>query len=327
MRAFALIAVIFAAPPACAAAGPAFPLPQRPVAAIVSPTWGDSARRDAAREAEQIAGRLKLRPGMTVADIGAGSGYDSLRLARIVGPGGAVIAEDVTSRYLQTLRASADARRIGNIRIVVGSTGDPKLAPASIDAAIMVHMYHEIERPYELLYNLAPAFRRGGLLGIEEADRATEVHGTPPALLTCELAAVGYRQLSLAPMAGGMGYFAVFAPPAPGRRPAPERIRACRGEPQLDRRTVTVLERPGRRRSSPGWPGSRLIRTGMRWTILVKLPVPGSNGSSENCEPEPGAKLSTSPFSGRPGRASTSIVAGWPTSIRSTWVSLKFAVT
>jgi SAM-dependent methyltransferase len=224
-----LLAVFAIAPPARSAPMPAFPLPQRPVAPIVSPTWGDSARRDAAHEAEQIARRLRLRPGMTVADIGAGSGYDTLRLARIIGPGGSVIAEDVTARYLQALRASADAQRLGNIRTVVGSPGDPKLPPGAIDAAIMVHMYHEIERPYELLYNLAPAFRRGGLLGIEEADRATEAHGTPPALLTCELRAVGYRPLSLAPMQGGMGYFAVFAPPEPGHRPSPKRIEACRG--------------------------------------------------------------------------------------------------
>jgi SAM-dependent methyltransferase len=229
MKAFALVAVILAAPLARAASPPAFPLPQRPVASIVSPTWGDSAKRDAAHEAEQIASRLRLRPGMTVADIGAGSGYDSLRLARIVQPGGAVIAEDVIARYLQALRASADSQRLTNIRIVLGSPGDPKLPPGSIDAAIMVHMYHEIERPYELLYNLAPAFRRGGVLGIEEADRATEAHGTPPALLTCELRAVGYRPLSLSAMQGGMGYFAVFAPPDASHRPKPDRIKACRG--------------------------------------------------------------------------------------------------
>jgi SAM-dependent methyltransferase len=229
MKAFVLVPVTLAALFARAASPPAFPLPQRPVADIVSPTWGDSAKRDAAHEAEQIASRLRLRPGMTVADIGAGSGYDSLRLARIVRPGGAVIAEDVTARYLQALRASADAQHLANIRIVLGSPGDPKLPPGSIDAAIMVHMYHEIARPYELLYNLAPAFRRGGALGIEEADRATEAHGTPPTLLTCELRAVGYRPLSLSAMQGGMGYFAVFAPPDVRHRPPPDRIKACRG--------------------------------------------------------------------------------------------------
>jgi SAM-dependent methyltransferase len=227
--AFALAGGALAAPLDRAAAAAEFPLPQRPVAGIVSPTWGDSARRDAAHEADQIAQRLRLHPGETVADIGAGSGYDTLRLARIVAPGGSVVAEDVTARYLQALRASADARHLGNVRIVLGTPGDPKLPPGSIDAAIMVHMYHEIERPYELLYNLAPAFRRGGLLGIEEADRPTEVHGTPPTLLTCELQAVGYRPVSLAQMQGGMGYFAVFAPPDPDHRPKPGQIRACPG--------------------------------------------------------------------------------------------------
>ena len=93
----------------------------------------------------------------------------------------------------------------------------------------MVHMYHEIQHPYTLLYNLAPAFRRGGLLGIEELDRATQYHGTPPALLTCELQAVGYRRVSLAPLAGNLGYFAVFSPPEPGARPSPDRIKPCRG--------------------------------------------------------------------------------------------------
>ncbi len=223
-----LLFLILASPLVGWAAPPAFPLPQRPVAGIVSPIWGDDGFRDAAREVDQIAGRLKLRPGQTVADIGAGSGYDSLRLAKIVAPGGSVIAEDVTPAYLETLKTSAAARHLGNIHTVLGAVGDPKLAPRSIDAAIMVHMYHEIQRPYELLYNLAPAFRPAGRLGIEELDRPTEQHGTPPALLTCELRAVGYRQLSLAPLRGGLGYFAVFAAPGAETRPSPEHIQACR---------------------------------------------------------------------------------------------------
>jgi SAM-dependent methyltransferase len=227
-----LAAMTLAAPWAEAAASPsapAFPLPQRPVADIVSPTWGDRATRDAAHEVEQIAGRLGLRAGMTVADIGAGSGYDTLRLARVVGPGGRVIGEDVTPGYLRALREAAAAAHLKNITTVVGSPADPRLPPSSIDAAIMVHMYHEIAQPYALLYNLAPAFRSGGRLGIEELDRPTEAHGTPPALLVCELTAMGYRKLSLSPLRGGLGYFAVFAPPPPGARPPPERIKPCRG--------------------------------------------------------------------------------------------------
>jgi SAM-dependent methyltransferase len=197
---------------AAAAMAAAFPAVQRPVADIVSPTWGDAATRDAADEVGQIATRLAIRPGMTVADIG----YDTLRLSNVVGPAGAVVAEDVTAAYLATLRASVTTRGPRNVRIVVGDPGDPKLPPRSIDRAIMVHMYHEIARPYALLYHLAGAFRPGGRLGIEELDRPTQNHGTPPKLLTCELNAAGYRTVSLAPLKGGIGYFAVFAaPPAP----------------------------------------------------------------------------------------------------------------
>ncbi len=196
-----------------AAATADFPAVQRPVADIVSPTWGDAATRDAADEAGQIAARLGIRSGMSVADIGAGDGYDTLRLSKVVGPTGLVVAEDVTASYLATLRGTLATRRVRNVRVVAGDPGDPKLAPGSIDRAIMVHMYHEIRRPYALLAHLAPAFRPGGQLGIEELDRPTQNHGTPPKLLTCELNAAGYRTISLAPLKGGIGYFAIFAPP------------------------------------------------------------------------------------------------------------------
>ena len=226
-------AVLVWAQPPLAPLGPAgapdarFPRPDRPVAGIVSPTWGEAEVRDHAAEVRQIAARLSLRRGQTVADIGAGDGYDALRLARLLGPDGRVIAEDITAGYLQALQAKAQAQHAANIVYDLGEAGDPRLPPRSIDAAIMVHMYHEIAQPYALLYNLAPAFKAGGRLGVEELDRPTAAHGTPPALLACEIKASGYRQLSSAPLTGGIGYFAVFAPPATGERPDPSRIRPC----------------------------------------------------------------------------------------------------
>jgi ubiquinone/menaquinone biosynthesis C-methylase UbiE len=190
----------------------------RPVASIVSPIWSNPERRDQAHEVEQIAARLALRQGMTVADIGAGSGYDTLRLAKVVGPRGHVVAEDVTPKYLSELRSTVSAAGLKNVTVIGGSAGDPKLPPRSIDAAVMVHMYHEIQQPMALLAALAPAFRAGGRLGIEELDRPTVDHGTPPKLLVCELAAAGYRLVQMSPMIGDIGYFAVFQPlsaPAP----------------------------------------------------------------------------------------------------------------
>ena len=93
----------------------------------------------------------------------------------------------------------------------------------------MVHMYHEIEQPMGLLAKLAAAFKPGGRLGIEELDRPTQAHGTPPKLLTCELAAAGYRLIDLQPLAGDIGYFAVFASPAAAKPEAATAARACRG--------------------------------------------------------------------------------------------------
>jgi len=162
---------------------------------------------------EQIATRLALQPGMAVADIGAGSGYDTLRLSKVVGPRGRVVAEDVTPGYLSDLRSAIVAAGLKNVTVVSGAPSDPRLAPRSINAAIMVHMYHEIQQPMALLAALAPAFKAGGRLGIEELDRPTQAHGTPPKLLVCELAAAGYQLVQMSPLTGGLGYFAVFQPP------------------------------------------------------------------------------------------------------------------
>ncbi len=198
----------------------------RPVAPVVSPSWGDARQRDRAGEVFQIARRLGLKPGDAVADIGAGEGYDTVRLSRLVGPRGAVFAEDITPDYLVRLRAAVKALGLANVKVIQGEPGDPRLPPRSIDAAVMIHMYHEISAPYALLGRLARAFRPDGRLLVEDLDRPTAAHGTPPRLLTCELAQAGYRLVSLAPLTGGLGYAAVFAPPRPGARPP--QVGACR---------------------------------------------------------------------------------------------------
>jgi SAM-dependent methyltransferase len=201
-----------------------FPAAARPVAPIVSPSWGDSGQRDSAREVAQIAGRLHLRSSDTVADIGAGQGYDTLRLARLL-TSGRIIAEDVDPAAMQALGAEAARRRMRNVVIALGEPQDPRLPPRSLDAAILVHMYHEIAHPYAFLFNLAPALKPGAKVGVEELDRPTAAHGTPPSLLRCEFAAVGYRLQELRPLHGDLGYFAVFE--APDHAPEPQRIRAC----------------------------------------------------------------------------------------------------
>jgi hypothetical protein len=89
-------------------------------------------------------------------------------------------------------------------------------------------MYHEIAQPYAFLYNLAPALKRGAPVGIVDLDRPVGQHGTPPELLRCELAAVGYREMAFHALTGDAGYLAIFSPPAPAERPKPEALPPCR---------------------------------------------------------------------------------------------------
>lgn len=206
----------------------AFPEPDRPIAEIVSSTWSSGPDRDQADESGQIIRALGVAPGMAVADIGAGSGYHALRLSPAVGPQGRVYAQDVTEAYLVELRRELARRGIANVEVVVGAADDPRLPPGSVDRAILAHMYHEIAQPYALMWNLVPALRPGAKVGIVDVDRLPEHHGTPPDLLKCELAAVGYRQTDFITLDGGVGYLAIFAPPATHARPAPGDIRPCR---------------------------------------------------------------------------------------------------
>ena len=206
----------------------AFPKPDRPVADIVSPIWHDEKERDAAGEPEQLVRLLGIGPGMTVADVGAGSGYYVARLSPIVGPHGRIFAEDVMPEYLRSLRKRVGDLGLHNVTISRGEPHDPRLPPASVDIAILVHMYHEIAQPYGLLYNLVPALKPDARVGIVDAFGPTSRHGTPPGLLECELAAVGYREIRLDRLVGSDAYLAMFAPPSIAGRTRPEAIVACK---------------------------------------------------------------------------------------------------
>jgi SAM-dependent methyltransferase len=212
-----------AARPAKEALGPVFPAPDRPVADIVSAAWSDEQSRDNAGEAERVFRLLQVGPGLSVADIGAGSGYYTSRLAAAVGPGGKVYANDIIPDYLARLRRRMSSEAQTNVQFILGDAGNANLPPASVDIALMVHMYHEISDPFGLLWHLHEDLRPGGRVAIIDANRPTARHGTPPALLKCELEAAGFRQLSFNNLANG-SYLAVFAPTA---RPEPSKIRPC----------------------------------------------------------------------------------------------------
>ena len=213
------------APAAPGLAAERFPKPERPVAGIVSDQWSSEDSRERAGEAAKVMDLLDVRPGMAVADIGAGSGYYVGRLSRRVGPEGRVFAQDVERRYLERLRQRVSRERLGNVDLILGEPHDPRLPPRSVDLALLVHMYHEIAQPFGLLANLAPAMRPGGRVAILDVDGPIQAHGTPRALLSCELAAIGYREVAWHWVEGRSVYLAVFEPPA--EPPEPERIVPC----------------------------------------------------------------------------------------------------
>jgi ubiquinone/menaquinone biosynthesis C-methylase UbiE len=203
-----------------------FPSPDRPVATVVAPAYSNEARRDRLGEAERVLDRLGIRQGMRVADIGAGDGYYTVRLARRLGEGATIYAEDIDREYLQRLERRLRREQLSHVQIVRGDPRDPKLPRAAIDLAILSHVYHEIENPYEFLYRLWPALDAGARVAVVDVDKPTEHHGTPPALLQCEMAAVGFRQVDFTDLAPADGYLAVFAPPE--ALPAIATIRPCR---------------------------------------------------------------------------------------------------
>jgi SAM-dependent methyltransferase len=222
--ALAVEPVIALAPPGEPAA--AFPAPDRPVASIVSPIWSSEDERRSADETGQVFGLLGIKPGMRVADVGAGSGYYTMLLARAVGPQGEVFAQDIMPNYLAALKKRVLNAKLTNVRVGLGEEHDPRLPAGALDAAVLIHMYHEIAQPYALLFNLAAAMKPDSVVGIVDLDRPTDEHGTPPDLLRCELAAVGYREAGFCKLRGGVGYIAIFKPPM--QAPSPSAIVPCR---------------------------------------------------------------------------------------------------
>jgi ubiquinone/menaquinone biosynthesis C-methylase UbiE len=207
---------------------PAFPAADRPIAAIVSTRWSNEEARDRLQEARAVMDKAGIGAGMTVADIGAGEGYYTIRLSQRVGPTGRVLAEDIFPAVRDILAERVARERLDNVSVRLGEPADPKLPANSFDRVLMVHMYHEIAEPYAFLWAMRPALKPGGRVVVVDANRPTRNHGTPPKLLRCEFAAVGYRLVEMQPMASAGGYLAMFE--AAGERPAPERITPCRDD-------------------------------------------------------------------------------------------------
>lgn len=189
-----------------------FPPPSRPISSIVAPRWIAEHLRDGTGEVDAVVQTLRIRRGQAVADIGAGDGYYVAKLSPLLGDSGRLLAVDVEPRYLALLRRRVTQNGWRNVDVIESLPHDPLLPGGRVDVALLIHMYHEIEQPFGLLYHLAFSMKPGGLVGVVDADGPTDRHGTPPRLLRCEFEAMGYTFVRRTTLRDG-AYLATFRAP------------------------------------------------------------------------------------------------------------------
>ncbi|MEO6153808.1 MAG: methyltransferase domain-containing protein [Croceibacterium sp.] len=202
-----------------------FPRADRPVSKLAGTTFSTEEQRDDRNEAMTVMDLAQIRPGMTVADIGAGEGYYTIRLAERVGKDGRVLGEDIDLDAMSRLANRIEREHLDNAYTKVGTPIDPKLPENSFDRIFLVHMYHEVGEPYAFLWRLRPALRQGGQVIVVDLDRPTDRHGIAPQLLFCEFAALGFRLSEFVRKPELAGYYAQFT--ADGTRPEPDQIKPC----------------------------------------------------------------------------------------------------
>jgi ubiquinone/menaquinone biosynthesis C-methylase UbiE len=163
--------------------------------------------REEWQKVPQILAALGAREGSSVADIGAGRGFFTSRLARAVGRHGRVYAVDVAEDDLRRLRERAKDEDLSQVEVIEGETDDPRLPPASIDAALIVNAYHEMDEHQAMLAGIRRALRPGGRLVIvepilesrrgESRDRQESSHEIEPRYVEADLKTAGFEVMEL----------------------------------------------------------------------------------------------------------------------------------
>jgi len=147
------------------------PLTGRHIAPVMSAAgagWLDRSDREREEQPTKALDLIGIQPGMTVADVGAGTGYMTLRIARRAGPEGKVYANDIQPEMLEKLSENARRANLNNIETVLGSEGDAKLPAGKMDLVILVDVYHEFSRPQEMLQSIRRALKPDGRLVLME---------------------------------------------------------------------------------------------------------------------------------------------------------------
>ena len=211
----------------CRAQAPDTPFPKahRDVAPVVGDAFSTEDVRDRLGEAEEVIELAGVKPGMSVADVGSGEGYYTVRLARAVGPKGRVLAEDIVPRVRDSLSERVQRENLNNVAVKLGTPDNPMLPRQSFDRVFLVHMYHEVQSPYAFLWHLRESVKPDGLVIVVDSDRPIKQHGIRPKQLQCEFAALGLEPVKASRVTGGEAYFIAFRLARP--RPTPGTIEAC----------------------------------------------------------------------------------------------------
>jgi ubiquinone/menaquinone biosynthesis C-methylase UbiE len=172
----------------------------------------DSAGRDERLQINRVMDILGIAAGKTVADIGAGSGWFTVRAARRVGGIGRVYAVDINPEAVRYIDQRAQKEQLQNVKTVLSKADDPMVPADSVDAVLLLKTYHEVAHPVELLRNLRPALHNGAKVGIIDRNGDGENHGVGSEVVIREAKEAGYRLVDRYDFVKGdkMDYFLVF---------------------------------------------------------------------------------------------------------------------
>src|SRR5437588_5688084 len=173
----------------------------------------DSPERDQRLQINRVMDILGVVPGKNVADIGAGSGWFTVRAARRVAETGKVYAVDINPEAINYIDQRTQRERLLNVKTILSKSDDPLLPVQSVDAVLLLKTYHEVEKPVSLLRNLRAALKPGARVGIIDRNGNGENHGIGRDVVIKEAAEAGYRLLGQYDFvkADGMDYFLVFS--------------------------------------------------------------------------------------------------------------------
>jgi cyclopropane fatty-acyl-phospholipid synthase-like methyltransferase len=172
----------------------------------------DAAGRDKRLQIDRVMDMLGIEPGKNVADIGAGSGWFTVRAARRVSTSGTVYAVDINPGAIQYIDQRAKKEQLQNITTILSKPDDPRLPANSIDAVLLLKTYHEVAHPVALLRNLRASLKPGAMIGIIDRNGNGEDHGVNKDVIVREAAQAGYelRDSQDFVKADGMDYFLIF---------------------------------------------------------------------------------------------------------------------